>query len=178
MDRILSVIWFLFGLAILACGIISVFTPTETFLALMVLIPIILIASGIVGIFYYFRIREFSSSQWVLGDGLLSLFFGLIFTFGGVEFTSITMIYFVAFLAIFKGILGISSSFVLKKSGFSQWFWLFIVSTINIFIGIIFAINPSIASVTIGILAGIYFIFFGLISLMGWWGLKKFKSIL
>ncbi|PAF48472.1 hypothetical protein BKH46_00740 [Helicobacter sp. 12S02634-8] len=173
MNSILHMIWFLFGVAMLVCGVVSMVTPMETFFALMVLIPMILIAGGIVGLFYYYGMQKSINSQWILGDSLLSLLFGLIFALGGIDFTSVVMVYFVAFLAIFKGIIGVISSFELKKLGFSQWLWLCVIAALNIFIGAIFIIKPSIASIAIGVLAGIYFVFFGLITLMGWWGAKN-----
>ncbi|PAF42228.1 DUF308 domain-containing protein [Helicobacter sp. 11S03491-1] len=174
MKSFLSVIWFLFGLIMLICGIVSIFTPIETFFTLMLIIPIVLIIGGIVGILHYLNIKNIINAQWLLADSLLSLLFGILFIWGGIGFASIIMIYFVAFLAIFKGILGMISSFDLRKSGFGQWLWLFIISIINIIIGIIFSIHPNVASATIGVLAGIYFVFFGIISLFAWWGTKKF----
>ncbi|WP_455939926.1 HdeD family acid-resistance protein [Helicobacter fennelliae] len=170
-----SILWVLFSVMTIVAGVIGCFTPMETFLSFVFLLPVFLIVGGISNVIYYFNIKSISGANFVLLDGLLSIVFALVFIFGGLEFTSLTFVYFVAFMTLFKGILGIGYAFEVKKIGL-DWVWILILGILNIIIALLFIANPKIAGLTIGVLIALFVLFFGLASLFGWWGSKKFFS--
>lgn len=168
-----SVIWILFSAFIIVGGVVGCFTPLETLASFAILLPILLLIGGISECVYYFRIKNFNGSRILLLDGILSLLFAIIFFVSGVEFTSITLVYFVAFIVMFRGILALSYAFDMRTAQISSWGWILLFGILNILISMIFVIFPQIGGITIGIMISVLIILFGIALLLGWWSVLK-----
>ena len=166
------VIWLLFSVVMIASGVFGCLMPLETFVGFAVLLPIFLLIGGLSNVIYYFYAREARGAEFILVDGLLTLLFAWIFFWYGIDFTSLAIVAFVAFMILFKGILGIGYAFKLKKLGFG-WGMTFFIALLNILIAVIFIANPAVGGVTIGFMIVLMVLFFGIISLWLGFGSKK-----
>ena len=166
------VVWLLFSAVMIASGVFGCLMPLETFVGFAVLLPIFLLIGGLSNVIYYFYAREARGAEFILVDGLLNLLFAWIFFWSGIDFTSLAIVAFVAFMILFKGILGIGYAFKLKKLGFG-WGITFFIALLNILIAVIFIANPAVGGVTIGFMIALMVLFFGIISLWLGFGSKK-----
>ncbi|OCR09647.1 HdeD family acid-resistance protein [Helicobacter pullorum] len=166
------VIWLLFSVVMIASGVFGCLMPLETFMGFAVLLPMFLLIGGLSNVIYYFYAREARGAEFILVDGLLNLLFAWIFFWNGIDFTSLAIVAFVAFMILFKGILGIGYAFKLKKLGFG-WGMTFFIALLNILIAVIFIANPAVGGVTIGFMIALMVLFFGIISLWLGFGSKK-----
>ncbi|EES89412.1 HdeD family acid-resistance protein [Helicobacter canadensis] len=165
-------VWLLFSVVMIVSGVFGCFMPLETFMGLAVLLPVFLLVGGLSNVIYYFYARRVSGAEFILIDGLLNLLFAWIFFYNGIDFTSQVIVIFVAFMILFKGILGIGYALKLKKLGL-EWLIVFIFAFLNIIVAMIFIVNPTIGSVTIGFMIALMVLFFGIISF--WFGLSSKK---
>lgn len=177
MQTFVSALWLIFSVILLVAGLLGCFIPLEVFASFIIFLPYLLLISGICGVFYYLSIRQISGASFVLFDALLNLLFAIIFIASGVAFTSLTVVAFVAFMCMFKGILGLSYMFELKKAGFGEWAFVLVVSLLNIFVSVIFIIYPQIGGITIGFMISFLVFFFALINLLAFFGIKKFMAL-
>lgn len=166
------VVWLLFSVVMIASGVFGCLMPLETFVGFAVLLPIFLLIGGLSNVIYYFYAREARGAEFILVDGLLNLLFAWIFFWKGIDFTSLAIVAFVAFMILFKGILGIGYAFKFKKLGFG-WGMTFFIALLNILIAVIFIANPAVGGVTIGFMIALMVLFFGIISLWLGFGSKK-----
>lgn len=174
MNSFVSILWLIFSIIMLVGGFVGCFIPLEVFASFVIFLPFVLIISGLCGIFYYFSVKEFSGANFILLDAILNLLFALIFLASGVEFTSLSVVMIVAFMALFKGILGLFYTFKFKRSGFSEWSWMLVVSILNIFVAVIFILYPQIGGITIGFMISFLVFFFALVNIFAFISIKKF----
>ncbi len=169
-----SIIWVLFSIAILVGGVMGLFVPLDVFASLVFLLPIFLIAGGIGSLVAAFGMQK-NGASFILADGLLSIIFGIIFIIGGLETTSLVVIYYIGFMVIFKGILGLGCAFEFKRLNLN-WIFVLVFSLLNIIIAFVFIIYPRIGGITIGVIVSLLILFFGLASFVGWFeGRKLFR---
>lgn len=180
-----SIIWVLFSCIMIVGGIAGCFTPLETLASVAFLLPIFLIVSGVVDLVYYFRIKKASKelfadsvtshggAQVLLLDGIFNLIFAVIFIAVGIEFTSLTIVFLVAFVAMFRGILALIYAFDIRKVGIKSWWWILILGIVNIAVSMIFVIFPQVGGITIGIMISVLIALFGVASLLGFWGVSR-----
>ncbi len=176
MQTFVSALWLIFSVILLVTGLLGCFIPLEVFASFVIFLPFLLLISGICGLFYYLSIRQIAGANFILFDAILNLLFALIFIASGIEFTSEVVVFYVAFMCMFKGILGLSYMFELKKAGFGEWAFVLVVSLLNIIISVIFIIYPQIGGITIGFMISFLVFFFALINLLAFFGIKKFLT--
>ena len=177
MKTLSSILWLIFSLLTIVVGIGGLLIPLEVFASLIVFLPWLLLFGAIVNVIYYFDLKKkgAGSMNLLLIDALLRFLFALIFFASGIAFTSLTVVAFIAFMAMFKGILGISYAFELKKQGLN-WIWVLISSILSIIISVFFIIFPQIGGFTIGFMFAFMVLWFGMVSLFSWFEFRKLDN--
>lgn len=173
MEIFASILWIIFSFLMIVSGILGLFTPFEVLLSFSFFLPIALIIGGVSGIFYYFSNKEYPWASLLLMDAIFNLLFAVIFIAGGVEFTSEVVIYFVAFMVLFRGVLGCSYAFTLHRERVQHWIWMLLLSIVNIIISALFIIYPTLAGLTIGIMISLLVLLFGLVCLISWFSFRR-----
>lgn len=176
MKTLASVLWVIFSIVLIASALIGLFTPLEVFASFIFFLPFILIVGGVSNLAYYLSYRDFEGSSLLLMDGILNFIFAFVFIASGVEFTSLATIYFFAFMTAFKGILGISYALELKKGGFSGWGLSLVWAILTLVVAAIFIAVPTIGGITLGVMISLLVLFFGLVSLFAFFGIKRVLS--
>jgi uncharacterized membrane protein HdeD (DUF308 family) len=105
----------LLGLVSVAAGVLAVFVPAITALALVLLMGANALVSGVLEIVMAVRLRQQLRGEWLLGlAGLLSIVFGtLVLLFPGPG--ALALVWLIAVWAIAIGILLIAAGFSLRK---------------------------------------------------------------
>jgi len=105
----------LLGLVSVAAGVLAVFMPAITALALVLLMGANALVTGVLEIILAVRLRHQLRSEWLLGlAGLLSVVFGvLVLLFPGPG--ALALVWLIAVWAIAIGILLIAAGFSLRK---------------------------------------------------------------
>lgn len=173
MKVLASIGWVIFSLLLIVAGVSGCVMPQSMFESLVVALPFLLIFGGIFTIVYYISFREFEGSSVFLLDGIFNLLFAFLFLYSGAGFTALSVVYFAAFLCMFRGVLGISYVFWFKKAGFGSWLWVLVFAILNIILAVIFIIYPDVGGLTIGFMLGFLVLSFGILNLLSWWGVKK-----
>lgn len=172
MQVIGSIIWVLFSVVIIIGGVVGCFTPLEVVASLAFLLPIFLCVGGVADILYYFRVKEFAGAKALLFSGIFNLLLAIIFFSMGVESTSATIVYFVAFLAMFRGVLAFVYAFDIKQLHTGAFWVVLLLGVLNIAVSMIFITFPAIGGITIGIMISLFIVLFGIASLLGWWSVR------
>lgn len=173
MKVLASIGWVIFSVLLIVAGVSGCVMPESMFESLVMVLPFLLIFGGVFNIVYYIYFKEFEGSSMFLLDGIFNLLFAILFLCSGVDFTGAFVVYFVAFLCMFRGGLGISYVFWLKKAGFGSWIWVLVFAILNIILAVLFIIYPEIGGLTIGFVLGFLVLSFGILNLLSWWGVKK-----
>lgn len=172
MKNFTNMLWLIFSLFMVVVGFAGCLTPLQVFMSFIIFLPFLLILGAVVGFWYYLQIKEFEGANFILLDSLVNVLFAVIFLVGGVEFTSLSVVMIVAFMSMFKGILGFMYMCELKKRA-EKYFWLGVFSLLNIIIALVFITYPSIGGLTIGFMISLLVLFFGLANALAWFGFKK-----
>ncbi|MWV62482.1 hypothetical protein DCO58_03995 [Helicobacter saguini] len=176
MRILLSALSIICSLLLIVAGVTGLFVPQEVFATLVVYLPFILILSGLISLFTYFGVANVWGGSYVLLDGLTNILFAIVFLAMGVEFTSSFIVYFVAFMCMFRGVLCIAWSLDMRKIGAGFWIWVLLFGIINAAIAVVFVIYPQVGDITIGVLISLIILFFGISWLVSWFAFHKIAS--
>lgn len=174
MQILSSILWVVFSCVVIIGGVAGMLAPLAVVDSLALLLPIFLCVGGVVDIAYYWRVRAFQGAQILLLDGIFSLLFALIFFSMERESTALTIIYFVAFLAMFRGILAFVYAFDIKSFHAGAFWLMLLLGVLNVAISMLFIIFPQLGGITIGVVVSLFVMLFGIASLLGWWSVRKF----
>lgn len=167
MSKFVRLIWFIFGLLLIISGIISFFNPVETLLVLAYTIGFLALFSGISGIVYFFTLKGVLGGSMLLLDGIISAICGIIIL-SHIVISAGFIPYMVAFFVIVRGVIGITTSIDLKKSGYSQWGFSLFSAILTLLSGIILTFNPLLGTLYTSIMIGICLILYGGMTLQLW----------
>lgn len=122
------------------------------------------ILNGIFMLAFRSRVNEKTNqSTWsLLIFGIIAIILGVLLLFNThIGVLAVPMI--VSLLMVFESINLINQAFALRSNGRTGWFWFnLIIGIIGIIIGISLVFNPFAAFLAVEILAGIYFLVFGI----------------
>lgn len=181
MRILLSALSIICSLLLIVAGITGLFVPQEVFATLVIYLPFILIISGLISLFAYFSGGSgFGLNVWggsyVLMDGLLNILFAVVFLAMGLEFTSAFIVYYVAFMCMFRGVLSFAWAFDMRKIGAGYWVWVLLFAIANIALAIIFVIYPQFAGITLGVVISLIILFYGILWLVAWFAFHRIAS--
>lgn len=160
--------WFVLLRGILAIlfGLIALFTPGTALLALVFVFGAYAIIDGVTAVATGIRHRN-SESHWVwqIVQGIVSVIAGIIaFAWPGV--TVLAILYVIAFWSIVNGATEIMESFAMRRRSSSAWGWMLAAGIVSVLFGIVLAIQPGAALVTLLWFVGAYSIAYGVIVLV------------
>lgn len=117
MKTLSSILWLIFSVLTIVVGALGLLIPLEVFASLVVFLPFLLLFGAIVNVAYYFSFKDKDPDgvRLLIIDAILSFLFAIIFFAIGVDITSLTLIAFVAFMSMFKGILALAMRLNLKR---------------------------------------------------------------
>lgn len=172
--KILSnIVWIAFALLMIITGILGLLNPVGVFASLVLFLPWFLLVGAVANVIYYFVLhkKEGKYTNMLLIDALLSVLFAVIFFMQGILLTSISVVFFAAFMAMFKGILGFCYALELKQSK-QSWALVCISSILSIILAVIFVVYPEIGGLSIGFILAFMMLMFGITSLCVWAGVR------
>ena len=157
------------GILVLACGVWMLFSPPlETYIMIVLFIPIAILFHGIscIGLYVGTNSDERTGSGWLLADGILSSIIGIWLLFRP-ELTGYALPYILAFWVLIAGILRIIGAFAARGKVYA-WGWFIVWGIIGIITGIFLLNHPLFTEVIIT-----YAVIWGFI-FMGLWSISMF----
>lgn len=155
-------VWILvIGVLMILMGVYVWFNPAEMLLALAFYFGVVFLMTGVGYLLAFFS----GWSGWVLAQGLLDVFVGVIFL-ANINLTAISIPIMFAFWALFVGVIRIMAAVSLHREGASHWFWAFISGIIGIAFGFLIMANPLLGAFTITMFIGVYMMLYGLLAVV------------
>jgi uncharacterized membrane protein HdeD (DUF308 family) len=147
------------GIVGIIFGLLLIFWPLMSGLALVFVLGIFAMVDGIIAVVGSIMNRKQFDRWWViLLQGIIGILFGLIAVFNPV-IAGLAIIWVIAAWAIVIGILGVWAGISLRKEIQGE-FWLILVSALFIIFGIVAFMNPEAAG-------GFLLVVWGIIALVG-----------
>ncbi len=167
MVRPLARYWWLFalrGIAAIIFGVLALIVPGVTLVVLVALFGAYALIDGVLATIAAFRQRDENNRWWVLLlEGLAGIVIGVLaFLFPGQ--TLLTLLFFIAFWAIFTGIMEIITAIRLRREISNEWS-MGLMGVISILLGIVLLVFPAAGLVGLVYAVGIYAILFGILML-------------
>jgi uncharacterized membrane protein HdeD (DUF308 family) len=152
------------GLVALSLGVIMLFYPIASVYVLVIFFGAYAIVDGLFAVIVaLMAIAQHKHKWWLFVEGVLGLTAGImIFIWPGI--TAIILLYFIAFWALFTGILEIIFCVAQWKVLPNNWLWL-LSGILSILLGIIMFVNPGTGALTVVFFIALYLIFFGVVLL-------------
>ncbi len=164
------------GVLLVAVGIYSFTVPDATYTSLAFIFALSFIAIGIGEIYFAFsNSKTLKGWGWYLAGGVLLLMIGGALLVNP-EVTDIVMLYFVAFMLLFRSIQGLGISFEMKNEGILDWGNLAIASVLGILFSFVLLIYPMFNAAMLITLTGMAFIVVGIIAIVVGYYLHRIKS--
>lgn len=145
------------GIIFVGVGIILVFAPLDTYIALSIVFSITILISGIFEIAFAITNRHISSWGWYLAGGIIDLVIGIYL----VSFPMVSMEvipFLMAFWLMFRGFTSIGYAMDLKRYGTSEWGWYLVFGIFAILCSLLILWHPA-----VGALYAVYMISFAFI---------------
>ncbi|MCF6333867.1 MAG: DUF308 domain-containing protein [Draconibacterium sp.] len=122
---------------------------------------LIIIVGGVLEIALALQNRKYNE-YWGrrLTSGILDLLLGA-FLVANPSFMLLLITILVSIWLVFKGILSVRYTLILKKNQDSNWIYGFVFGTLLIVVGVVFVWHPEILGITLGIWAALAFISLG-----------------
>ena len=131
--------------------------------------------SGIIQTLFAISLRkEIKRWGWSLAEGLVDLFFGILFL-AKPELTASLMIFMVGFWFLFYAIINLVASFYLKEEGIRNWWVELVWGILGVLFGMLIVFNPFTGMMTIVWLLGTFFIMAGIFNIVMAFLLKENK---
>lgn len=149
------------GVLLIPCGCWFLFSPSVGYLTITTILLWMLILIGITQLLIAFNMaRHHTGWGWWLAGGILDLFIGFIML-GNIAVSALMLPYFFAFVFLYKGVSNLISAFSSISHHRSWWLYLFNALLLLIMSALFFT-SPFSALITIDLLVGIAFIYWGI----------------
>ena len=154
----MSILMVILGVLMILCGVCCAFTPLATLAAAGYFIAIMLIVSGVSGIYTGVKFRFYGVNFAVSILAVVLGVFALVRP-GGVAAIDRILIYLVAAWLLVRGCASIALSLRLRKLRLNNdWIWGLIIGVLGIVLGVYSFIHPAVPAMAIGLLIALYFI--------------------
>ncbi|HEU0004310.1 MAG TPA: DUF308 domain-containing protein [Ktedonobacteraceae bacterium] len=141
-------------------GIIALADPLIVLLAFIYVFAVYAILDGITTIAVSLQERSSLRAWWVLLlEGIIGIIFGILVLVWPVK-TVLVLLYLVAIWALIRGVLEISSAFVVPRSAKQRW-GMGLAGLLSLIFGLILIIHPGAGLLSILWLIGVFAIVFG-----------------
>ena len=153
------------GAAAVIFGLIALIWPKITLLALVVVFGVYVLVDGISALASAFGGRaRVGSRGWLIVEGIAGILAG-IFTLLWPHITTLVLLWFIAFWAIFTGILEIIAAVQMRREIIGEWL-LVLAGVVSVLFGILLFALPGTGAVALVYLIGVYAIVFGIVYLL------------
>lgn len=165
---------FISGLLMALLGIIVLFTPYESLVALTLFIGFMLLLSGLSEILIFIDQRKDERSGWWLAGGILSLIIGIWILFGRGSDALLTLIPIVfAAWVLFSGVLRIVGSLSLRSYGAKYWWLSTLLGILYSLAGVILLFAPYLSSMIVVYMIAFSLILYGITNIVIYLSLRK-----
>jgi uncharacterized membrane protein HdeD (DUF308 family) len=164
-------IWIVRGIAAIIFGILCFVVPGIVLETLILFFAVYALIDGVLTIVNSFRNRQ--QPRWWAGllEGVISILAGIgALLFPGM--TAMIMLYFIAFWAIFTGVMEIISAIQLRKEIEGE-FWLGLGGVISVVAGVLLILFPGAGILSVLTIVGAYAIVFGIMMILLGWRLRS-----
>ena len=158
-DRLFTnIMWMEIGLSVVAI----LLNPEMSLTVIGVLFGILIIAFGILDIYAYLKRREIYFFRFYIVYGILGILLGVLTLINPFVFTQVITIW-LGLWILYLSILKIDLSFRLKTIGEKSWLTILISAILSVFMSILIFINPF-SNILITQLVGAYLILSGILN--------------
>jgi uncharacterized membrane protein HdeD (DUF308 family) len=148
------------GLLAAVVGVLAIIWPGLTVFALVILFGAYALVDGISSVFAAIARRNETDREWALVlEGILGIIAGIV-TFVWPDITTLALLYIIAAWAILTGVVELYAAVRLRRVIAREWL-LGLSGVLSILLGLALIVFPIGAIVTLGIMFGVYAIFFG-----------------
>ena len=158
-----NLVHFILGLVLFVTGVVSIFNPLSSLVAIIVVFAISAIFEGIIQLVFRSRLHEYTGykANSVLVLGILDILIGLFLLFNmTVGLLALPYIFSVWFIIDSIGELIVSDIFKSINTGY-YWFKI-ILNILGLVLGIMMLFNPIVSALTLSLLVGFYFLSSGI----------------
>ena len=150
------------GVAAVLFGLLTFFLPGITLVTLVLLFGAYALVDGLFNIGAFFRV---ASHHWaLLIEGVIGVIAGIL-TFMWPAITAITLLYLIAFWAIFTGVFEIVAGIRLRKAIANEWL-LLLMGVLSTLFGLLILFAPGAGALAIVLWIGVYAVMFGIVMLV------------
>ena len=166
----------LLGIVFILFSLLLMFTPLDSYAAMVIAFSIVLFVCGIVEIvFSLINRKNLFLWEGYLGAGLVDLLIGC-YLICRSDIPVIILSLIVSFWFMFKGFLGIGQSVSLKKYGSKEWGWTFFMGIMVVLCSVATICFPIFTAFPIVYIISFAFLFIGLLRLVYAFQLKKMND--
>lgn len=161
------------GILFFGVGILLLFTPIQSYIALSVVFSVTMFVSGIFEIgFALSNKKNLPSWGWYLVSGIIDLVLGLyLMYYPGLSMAVLPFV--VAFWILFRGITSFGYALDLKRNKSKAWGWYMIFGILSVLCAMIILWYPLVGALSVVYIVSFAFMFIGLFRIMLSFGLKK-----
>lgn len=143
-------------------GLLTFLLPGITLVTLVLLFGAYALVDGVFNVIASFRT---ASHHWaLLLEGVIGIIAGIL-TFAWPAITALTLLYLIAFWALFTGILEIVAGIRLRKAITNEWL-LIVMGVLSSLFGVLILLAPGTGALAIVLWIGAYALVFGIILMM------------
>jgi uncharacterized membrane protein HdeD (DUF308 family) len=165
MEQLARTWWLVLVRGILAVifGVLALNWPGLTVLVLVTVFGAYAIVSGAFSLVAGFR-HDAQHRIWLIVSGIIGILAGVV-TFAWPGITALTLLYVVAFWAIFSGVSEIVGGVQMRKTIDNEWM-LIVGGALSVIFGVLLLVWPGAGLLTLGWLIGAFAILYGLAMVM------------
>lgn len=164
------------ALLLIALGVVCIVNPGEAFVAISWLVGLLILLTGIFGLFFGLRAQRFlpnAGSTTLLA--VFQIIVGLLFICNGLVAAESLLIVFVMWV-IFEGVSLAVLSFDYKRSGYNGWWIMLLLGILSLVFGVIALHNPKGVGTFMGVLLGIGILANGIDRIVAVFALKRIQN--
>ncbi len=161
------------GILFVGIGILLMFTPVQSYIALSILFSVTMFVSGIFEIVFAASNRKtLSSWGWYLAGGIIDLILGIyLMLYPGMSMMILPFV--LAFWLMFRGFSAIGYSIDLQRYGNRSWGWALVLGILAIICAFLFIWQPIAGAITVVYFVAWAFLFIGIFRIVFAFQLRK-----
>jgi uncharacterized membrane protein HdeD (DUF308 family) len=149
------------GAAAVLFGLLTFFLPGITLVTLVLLFGAYALVDGLFNVVAFFKV---ASHHWaLLIEGVIGIIAGVL-TFAWPSITAITLLYLIAFWAIFTGVFEIVAGIRLRRVIANEWL-LLVMGLLSALFGLLILFSPGAGALAIVLWIAVYAVMFGIVML-------------
>ena len=151
------------GLAALIFGLLALFSPGVTLTYLVLLFGMFVLFDGLSALFFAFGHTSSRSWGWTAMMGFIGVGIG-IFTLFSPGFTTLFLLYTIAFWAVLSGVMEMITAYRLRNEIPGAWEWLVGLSgLLSVVFGVFLYVSPGVGALSVITIIGAYALIAGVV---------------